>query len=235
MACRRLHSFRLHAEQLLGVMTMKNISAIAGAALAGLILTGGAANAQINPQLFTDVNTGSTLANPPFTLGWEFSTNNAIRVNALGFFDDSQDGLAKSHEVGLWDSLGNLLAETTVVTGDPLVNQWRYSDVTPVTLAAGADYFVGALFTSGADNVVFTGSGAGVTTTANISYVQATFAGGGSLSDPTNADGTPGFFGPNISANTVPESSTWAMMTLGFAGLGFAGWRKTKGQAAFAG
>jgi hypothetical protein len=93
MACRRLHSFRLHAEQLLGVMTMKNISAIAGAALAGLILTGGAANAQINPQLFTDVNTGSTLANPPFTLGWEFSTNNAIRVNALGFFDDSQGWL----------------------------------------------------------------------------------------------------------------------------------------------
>jgi hypothetical protein len=61
----------------------------------------------------------------------------------------ARDGLAESHEVGLWDSLGNLLAETTVVTGDPLVNQWRYSDVTPVTLAAGADYFVGALFTSG--------------------------------------------------------------------------------------
>ena len=121
------------------------------------------------------------------------------------------------------------------MTGDPLVNQWRYSDVAPVTLTAGADYFVGALFTSGADNVVFMDSGAGVTTTANISYVQATFAGGGSLSDPTNADGTPGFFGPNISANTVPESSTSAMMTLGFAGLGFAGWRKTKGQAAFAG
>ena len=26
----------------------------------------------------------------------------------------------------------------------------------------------------------------------------------------------------------VPEASTWAMMLLGFAGLGFAGWRKAK-------
>jgi hypothetical protein len=183
---------------------------------------------------FSRTSTRAQRSETPFTLGWEFSTNHAITVNALGFFDDSQDGLAESHDVGLWDSAGNLLAETTVVTGDPLVNQWRYSDVTPVTLAAGADYFVGALFTSGADNVVFTGTSADVTTTANISYIQATFAAGGSLSDPTNADGTPGFFGPNISANAVPESSTWAMMMLGFAGLGFAGYRKAKGAALFA-
>jgi hypothetical protein len=32
----------------------------------------------------------------------------------------------------------------------------------------------------------------------------------------------------------VPESSTWAMLLLGFAGLGFAGFRKAKGAAAFA-
>jgi hypothetical protein len=32
----------------------------------------------------------------------------------------------------------------------------------------------------------------------------------------------------------VPEPSTWAMLMLGFAGLGFAGWRKVKGAAAFA-
>jgi hypothetical protein len=32
----------------------------------------------------------------------------------------------------------------------------------------------------------------------------------------------------------VPESSTWAMMLLGFAGLGFAGYRKAKRAATFA-
>jgi PEP-CTERM motif len=32
----------------------------------------------------------------------------------------------------------------------------------------------------------------------------------------------------NVSLGVVPEPSTWAMMMLGFAGLGFAGYRKTK-------
>jgi hypothetical protein len=36
------------------------------------------------------------------------------------------------------------------------------------------------------------------------------------------------------SVSTVPEPSTWAMMALGFAGLGFAGYRKAKASAAFA-
>ena len=33
-------------------------------------------------------------------------------------------------------------------------------------------------------------------------------------------------------AYATPEPSTWAMMLLGFAGLGFAGYRKVKGAAA---
>jgi hypothetical protein len=36
------------------------------------------------------------------------------------------------------------------------------------------------------------------------------------------------------SASAIPEPSTWAMMLVGFAGLGFAGYRKTNGKAAFA-
>jgi hypothetical protein len=36
-------------------------------------------------------------------------------------------------------------------------------------------------------------------------------------------------------ASAVPEPSTWAMLLLGFAGLGYAGWRRSKGPiAAFA-
>jgi hypothetical protein len=32
----------------------------------------------------------------------------------------------------------------------------------------------------------------------------------------------------NIKVNSVPELSTWAMMLLGFSGLGFAGYRQSK-------
>jgi hypothetical protein len=33
-------------------------------------------------------------------------------------------------------------------------------------------------------------------------------------------------------SGAVPEPSTWAMMLMGFFGLGFAGWRKAKNRAA---
>jgi Domain of unknown function (DUF4082)/PEP-CTERM motif len=193
--------------------------------------------AQFNPQLFFDQNTAQgALANPPFTLGWSFTTNNAITVNGLGVFDDSQDGLTDSYEVGLWDSQGDLLAETTVLSGttDPLVNQWRYVSMTPVTLAADETYYVGALYLTSDDGVYFPAFPGTVTTTANIIYQQATYAPGPSLTDPTTPDGTPGFFGPNISigSSTIPEPSTWAMMLLGFAGLAFAGYRASRRAAA---
>jgi PEP-CTERM motif len=32
----------------------------------------------------------------------------------------------------------------------------------------------------------------------------------------------------NVTTLAVPEPSTWAMMLLGFAGLGYAGYRRTK-------
>jgi hypothetical protein len=214
---------------------MKNITFIRKATLAvigsgvALAIAGGepaVAQVTVNPQLFTDVTTGQTLANPPYTLGWEFVANNSITVNALGFFDDSQDGLAESHLVGLWDSQGNLIAETTVTTTDLLVNQWRYSGITPVTLTAGSDYYVGALYTSGADNVVFPGY-SGAWTTPNITYLGATYAESApDLADPTVPFDHNGFFGPNISA--VPELSSWVMMLVGFAGLGFAGYRSSR-------
>jgi PEP-CTERM motif len=38
----------------------------------------------------------------------------------------------------------------------------------------------------------------------------------------------------SVTISSIPEPSTWAMMALGFAGLGLAGWRKTKGAAALA-
>jgi hypothetical protein len=203
------------------------LSAVSGLAL--LLASNGASLAQYLPQLFTNVSTGQQLANPPFTLGWEFAANTNLKVVALGFFDDSQNGLAESHPVGLWNSQGALLASTTVTTTDPLVNQWRYNGIAPVVLTAGADYYVGALYTSGADNVVFPGY-SGVSTTANITYLGATYAGGSSLSFPSSPDSANGFFGPNIAA--APEPATWAMMLIGFAALGFAGRRAARKSAA---
>jgi hypothetical protein len=48
------------------------------------------------------------------------------------------------------------------------------------------------------------------------------------------ADGSGGFGFDFALGGAVPEPSTWAMMLVGFAGLGFAGSRSTRRQAAVA-
>jgi hypothetical protein len=51
---------------------------------------------------------------------------------------------------------------------------------------------------------------------------------------PTFAGGAGAEIGLQISAAATPEPSTWVMMGLGFAGLGFAGWRAQRKTAALA-
>ena len=51
----------------------------------------------------------------PFTLGYTFTTTVPYNINALGVWFD---GLGFSHQVGLWDSAGNLLVSTTVLPTD---------------------------------------------------------------------------------------------------------------------
>ena len=45
------------------------------------------------------------------------------------------------------------------------------------------------------------------------------------------ADGSGGFGFDLAIGGAVPEPSTWAMMLVGFAGLGFAGWRGSRTAA----
>jgi PEP-CTERM motif len=57
--------------------------------------------------------------------------------------------------------------------------------------------------------------------------------GGGYAGDfVTAGGGDPGGVTVTLTANPVPEPSTWAMMLLGFVGLGFAGWRASRRSAA---
>src|SRR5262249_14963736 len=45
-------------------------------------------------------------------IGWQFSVNAPIIIDGLGLFDVNPPGLAESHQVGLWDNNGVLLAQT---------------------------------------------------------------------------------------------------------------------------
>ena len=82
-----------------------------------------------------------------YSLGWSFTTNTAIQVTALGFYDDLQNGLAQSHPVGIYDKATQaLLASVTVVPTDPLTGYFRFAPLaTPLTLSPGNTYVVMAL------------------------------------------------------------------------------------------
>jgi hypothetical protein len=74
---------------------------------------------------------------------------------------------------------------------------------------------------------------------ANFESTYASYtetAEGGASADPTFVIDEPGYSAYSIegvpagpASTAVPEPSTWAMMLIGFAGLGYAGYRKTKG------
>lgn len=153
--------------------------------------------------------------------GFQFDVTAPVNVTALSVFDESGDGLNESHEVGLWDSTGTLLASVTVGAGTiaPLdsTGQFRYVTLgTPVSLATGVDYRVAALF-SGTDGFAY--SVGGLSTAPGISYVQDRFENPtNSLVYPTitqsNAFG-PGYFGGSFLTGggvAVPESGSFALM-----------------------
>jgi hypothetical protein len=80
-------------------------------------------------------------------VGWEFTTNSAIIVTDLGFYDANADGLVESHDIGLYTSGGTLLVSGTVLSGTAgtLDGLFRYVDVADTPLAANETFVIGAL------------------------------------------------------------------------------------------
>ena len=179
-------------------------------------------HADIFGVTFDNTTGAQTFVGDPSTLGWEFTLSGSIQVNDLAFYDDGGNGLLDSHELGLWDSNGTLLASGTVLAGtaSPLVNQWREIAVSPVQLGPG-NYFIGALFLDGKDPVwspPFTPP-TGFASAPGVTYDQATFADGSTLSNPSTAVGSSGYFGANFVFSPVPEPGSILLLVTVVAGV----------------
>ena len=81
----------------------------------------------------------------PSVCGWAFRPKVDIKVSELGCYDEKQDGLARSHRVGIFDApTRRLLASVRVGPGSELDGAFRWKALkTPAVLQAGHLYLLG--------------------------------------------------------------------------------------------
>jgi hypothetical protein len=87
------------------------------------------------------------------SFGFQFTTNELVTLSALGYYDHGGDGLAVSHDVGIFDSMGALLYSTTVEagTGASLIGDFRYTSIPLLSLAANQVFTIAATTGGAAD------------------------------------------------------------------------------------
>ena len=171
------------------------------------------------------------------THGFQFTPLVNILVDSLGYLDVGQDGLATGHQVGIWNSVGTLLASATVTTGDSTLSgavlagaQFRFTPITPVLFLSGQTYTLGAGDDS-SDNIYADFSGSqtsnapSLLTVSSVGYYNVTSG----FADPTNTIGNHYDVGNFTAlAATAPEPSSAALTTLALAGILAVGFRRRR-------
>jgi hypothetical protein len=161
----------------------------------------------------------------------------ALEPASAKVFDWSLTGPAADLGGAPFPGSGKIDASPTESTG-----VWTIDSITGVV---NGSEITGTSAYRSADNVLFT-NGFAFTSTVGISFETAAgqsiniFSFFGQGTPPTgNAYGeftsNPGAFGVGtFTLTAVPEASTWAMMLVGFAGLGFAGYHASQNRRAAA-
>jgi hypothetical protein len=189
-------------------------------ALVGLMATGAGAS-----TVAFDVTPGGGYGTSAATLGYEFTVNAAVKVTDLGVYDGGGNGFAGSIEVGIWDSVGTLLASTTLASGtvEALTDGFRYKSIAALLLTTGT-YRIGAALGAFEIYTQF----AGITNnTSLVSHGTSYVTSGSGLNRPTTTFGDAGaYFGPNMMIAAVPLPAALPLLLAALGGLGFVASRR---------
>lgn len=173
--------------------------------------------------IVTSVGTiGTQTSSTPRTFGYDFTIGSQpLIINALGFYDwylqNGNNPPTVAPDVGLWNSSGTLIANTTVSLNSTSLGYFRYQLLpSQVTLSANTTYYLGAFYPSGAvDLTVFLDTGA--TTDPDVTLGDGAYSTASTMSFPgtTSSGYDAGFFGPNATyLAPVPEPSFYSLMSV---------------------
>lgn len=160
-------------------------------------------------------------------VGWAFDVNSAVTIDALGIWDEGADGLSNSHEVGLWEIDGTLLASTTITNSSTSASstssdgRWLFQSISSLSLGVGR-YAIAAVY--GSDDPDHIRTGVTINTITEIAFVEARTNGLSSLLFPNRSFDTAGYIGPNLRVETqhITEPTMLAIYGLGLVGLAYA-------------
>jgi choice-of-anchor C domain-containing protein len=187
-------------------------------ARADLVLNGSFEDSSIDPGSFTTLSAGSTAIT-----GWTISSGS---VDYIGTYWTAQNG-SRSLDLdgGAPGGIQASQAIATTVGQQYLVSFWLAANPDGGPNPKTVDVSFGS---SGPESFAFTPTG---TTKDNMGWqlFSFTYTATDALSDLSFLSTTDGAYGPaldNVSVDAVPEASTWAMLLLGFLGVGFLAYRK---------
>ena len=178
---------------------------------------------------------GTSALNFNGTRGWEFGhglgTSNLL-ITRLGVFDGGGDGLAISHEVGVWlrnpgGNTGTLLMSATVPAGTvaPLIDGFRWVEIAPLLISFNTVYSIGAYYSDGDVDLLTTPAAPVFTHDIGQVVQNGRFAYGPGLAFPyiyrSSAEGQIGerFYAANFRYEVVPEPSLGLLLVSGLAYL----------------
>lgn len=169
-------------------------------------------------------SSGIVFESTPYTLGFSFSVQSAVSLDALGVWDRDADGLKAPGEVALWldgDSTPLVLA---TVEGDkkaPLLGGFRWATVTPVLLSPGQVYVVGSFLDDGWATSFGVGQGGSAVVDERVAIVEDRFSTDLMLTYPDASSKSAGgaWLGANLQISAVPEPEQAALLVAGLAAI----------------